>query len=131
MARAVLEKWRLAHSLGDFKAWLDRGAPSDDADAGSAAQPASNGSLLNSKSEFRNPETISKFEIEPKTQVRIDVVWNIESFCHLILFRASDFVLRIYPFIPLRLCAFARDNPTFGRGSAALGSFARAKKEAP
>src|SRR5947208_11579740 len=91
MARAVLDEWRLAHSLGDFKAWLDRGAPSDDADAGSAAQPASNGSLLNSKSEFRNPETISKFEIEPKTQVRIDVVWNIESFCHLILFRASDF----------------------------------------
>jgi len=56
VARAVLEKWRLAHSLGDFKAWLDRGASSDDADAGSAAQPAPNGSLLNSQSEFRNPE---------------------------------------------------------------------------
>jgi len=26
-----------AFFLGDFKAWLDRGAPSDDADAGSAA----------------------------------------------------------------------------------------------
>ena len=38
MARAVLEEWRLAHSLGDFKAWLDRGAPSDDADTGSAAR---------------------------------------------------------------------------------------------
>ena len=38
MARAVLEEWRLAHSLGDFKAWLDRGAPSDDADAGSAVR---------------------------------------------------------------------------------------------
>jgi hypothetical protein len=31
MARAVLDEWRLAHSMGDFKAWLDRGAPSDDA----------------------------------------------------------------------------------------------------
>jgi hypothetical protein len=36
MARAVLDEWRLAHSLGDFKAWLDRGAPSDDVDTGSA-----------------------------------------------------------------------------------------------
>jgi hypothetical protein len=34
MARVVLEEWRLAHSMSDFKAWLDRGAPSDDADAG-------------------------------------------------------------------------------------------------
>jgi hypothetical protein len=31
MARAVLEEWRLAHSMNDFRAWLDRGAPSDDA----------------------------------------------------------------------------------------------------
>jgi hypothetical protein len=38
MARAVLEEWRLAHSLDDFKAWLDRGAPSDDADAGSVVR---------------------------------------------------------------------------------------------
>jgi hypothetical protein len=30
MARVVLEEWRLAHSMDDFKAWLDRGAPSDD-----------------------------------------------------------------------------------------------------
>lgn len=37
MARAVLEEWRLAHSMGDFKAWLDHGAPSDDADT--APQP--------------------------------------------------------------------------------------------
>jgi hypothetical protein len=37
MARAVLDEWRLAHSMKDFKAWLDRGAPSDDADAGAAA----------------------------------------------------------------------------------------------
>jgi len=35
MARAVLDEWHLAHSMGDFKAWLDRGAPSDDADAAS------------------------------------------------------------------------------------------------
>lgn len=33
MARAVLDEWRLAHAMGDFKAWLDRGAPSDDASA--------------------------------------------------------------------------------------------------
>ena len=31
MARAVLEEWRLAHSLGEFRVWLDQGAPSDDA----------------------------------------------------------------------------------------------------
>jgi hypothetical protein len=36
MARAVLDEWRLAHSMNDFKAWLDRGAPSDDASAGPA-----------------------------------------------------------------------------------------------
>jgi hypothetical protein len=35
MARAVLDEWHLAHTMGDFKAWLDRGAPSDDADAAS------------------------------------------------------------------------------------------------
>jgi hypothetical protein len=33
MARAVFDEWRLAHSLGDFKAWLDQGAPSEDATA--------------------------------------------------------------------------------------------------
>jgi hypothetical protein len=31
MARALLEEWRLAHSLGAFRAWLEQGAPSDDA----------------------------------------------------------------------------------------------------
>jgi len=31
MARAVLEEWRLAHSMGAFRAWLEQGAPSDDA----------------------------------------------------------------------------------------------------
>jgi len=31
MARAVFEEWRLAHSLGEFRLWLTRGAPSDDA----------------------------------------------------------------------------------------------------
>jgi hypothetical protein len=34
MARAVLDEWRLAHVMGDFKAWLDRGAPSDDTEPG-------------------------------------------------------------------------------------------------
>ena len=37
MARAIFEEWRLAHSMGDFKVWLERGAPSDDADAGVAS----------------------------------------------------------------------------------------------
>jgi hypothetical protein len=32
MARAVFEEWRLAHHLSEFKVWLDRGAPSDDAE---------------------------------------------------------------------------------------------------
>jgi hypothetical protein len=40
MARAVLDEWRLAHAMGDFKNWLDRGAPSDDA---SGAAPARSG----------------------------------------------------------------------------------------
>jgi hypothetical protein len=31
MARAVFEEWRLAHSLDEFRFWLERGAPSDDA----------------------------------------------------------------------------------------------------
>src|SRR5262249_13431023 len=31
MARAVLEGWRLANSLEDFRVWVERGAPSDDA----------------------------------------------------------------------------------------------------
>ena len=37
MARAVLDEWRLAHSMNDFKAWLDCGAPSEDASAAPAA----------------------------------------------------------------------------------------------
>jgi len=32
MARAVFEEWRLAHSLGEFRIWLQQGAPSADAD---------------------------------------------------------------------------------------------------
>jgi hypothetical protein len=31
MARSVLEEWRLAHSLDEFRSWLEQGAPSDDA----------------------------------------------------------------------------------------------------
>jgi hypothetical protein len=31
MARMVFEEWRLAHTLGEFRAWLEKGAPSDDA----------------------------------------------------------------------------------------------------
>jgi hypothetical protein len=36
MARAVFEEWRLAHSLGEFRLWLERGAPSDDATDGTS-----------------------------------------------------------------------------------------------
>ena len=32
MARAIFDEWRLAHSLDDFKNWLEQGAPSADAD---------------------------------------------------------------------------------------------------
>jgi len=31
MARAVFEEWRLAHSLIEFRRWLEQGAPSADA----------------------------------------------------------------------------------------------------
>jgi hypothetical protein len=31
MARSVFEEWRLAHALGEFRLWLEQGAPSDDA----------------------------------------------------------------------------------------------------
>ena len=34
MARAVFEEWRLAHVLGEFRLWLEQGAPSDDATEG-------------------------------------------------------------------------------------------------
>jgi hypothetical protein len=36
MARAVFEEWRLAHSMGEFRSWLEHGAPSDDANDGTA-----------------------------------------------------------------------------------------------
>jgi hypothetical protein len=31
MARAVFDEWRLAHASGEFRRWLEQGAPSDDA----------------------------------------------------------------------------------------------------
>jgi hypothetical protein len=31
MARAVFEEWHLAHVSGEFRLWLEQGAPSDDA----------------------------------------------------------------------------------------------------
>src|ERR1051325_4053158 len=31
MARSVLDEWRLAHSMGEFRVWLEQGGPSDDA----------------------------------------------------------------------------------------------------
>jgi hypothetical protein len=36
MARAVFEEWRLAHALGEFRLWLEQGAPSDDAPDGTS-----------------------------------------------------------------------------------------------
>jgi hypothetical protein len=39
MARAVFEEWRLAHSMGEFKSWLEQGAPSDDATDDSSFRP--------------------------------------------------------------------------------------------
>jgi hypothetical protein len=35
MARAIFDEWSLAHSMNEFKIWLDSGAPSDDANEGS------------------------------------------------------------------------------------------------
>ncbi len=34
MARSVFDEWRLAHSLTEFKVWLDQGAPTADAGDG-------------------------------------------------------------------------------------------------
>ena len=39
MARAIFDEWRLAHSLDEFKQWLDQGAPSDDAKNVSSSSP--------------------------------------------------------------------------------------------
>ena len=36
MARAVFEEWCLAHQLGEFRLWLEQGAPSDDATDGTS-----------------------------------------------------------------------------------------------
>lgn len=34
MARSIFDEWELAHSMPEFKAWLEEGAPSEDANAG-------------------------------------------------------------------------------------------------
>ena len=39
MARAVFDEWRLAHTLDEFRLWLERGAPSDDADRSARRAP--------------------------------------------------------------------------------------------
>ena len=36
MARAVFDEWRLAHALGEFRLWLEQGAPSDDTTEGAS-----------------------------------------------------------------------------------------------
>jgi hypothetical protein len=33
MARAVFEEWQLAHAMGEFRRWLEEGAPSEDTGA--------------------------------------------------------------------------------------------------
>ena len=43
MARAVFDEWRLAHSLEEFRVWLDRGAPS--ADVGDENQKSSHSNV--------------------------------------------------------------------------------------
>jgi hypothetical protein len=37
IARAVLDEWRLAHRMASFAAWLEQGAPSEDAWGGPRA----------------------------------------------------------------------------------------------
>jgi hypothetical protein len=39
MARSVFEEWRLAHSMNEFKSWLEQGAPSDDSHEDSSSDP--------------------------------------------------------------------------------------------
>lgn len=43
MARAVFEEWRLAHAMGEFKQWLEQGAPSDDAGTSPCRPPSEGG----------------------------------------------------------------------------------------
>lgn len=40
MARTVFEEWRLAHSMGEFRQWLEGGAPSADTSTASSPPPA-------------------------------------------------------------------------------------------
>lgn len=39
MARCIFDEWKLAHSMGEFKTWLEHGAPSDDAKAVTSPSP--------------------------------------------------------------------------------------------
>jgi hypothetical protein len=41
MARAVFDEWRLAQTLGEFRLWLEQGAPSDDTTDGRNSVPIS------------------------------------------------------------------------------------------
>lgn len=43
MARAVFEEWRLAHVMGDFRHWLEQGAPSEDAEPSPPRTPSEGG----------------------------------------------------------------------------------------
>ena len=90
-----------------------------------SSQPAINVKIRNSKLEIRNKLTIPmnsnpnietqnnlKSQIEIPNTVPIDLVWIFCVFCHLNLFRISDFDVRISfsvflpsRWCPLRLCA--------------------------
>jgi hypothetical protein len=39
MARDIFDEWRMVHSLANFREWLERGAPSDDAFDGADKRP--------------------------------------------------------------------------------------------
>jgi hypothetical protein len=44
MARTIFEEWCLTHSIDEFKAWLGRGAPSDDANTNASPATKNEGS---------------------------------------------------------------------------------------
>lgn len=40
MARTVFDEWKMAHVLGDFRQWLEQGAPSEDTVRGPSDTPS-------------------------------------------------------------------------------------------
>ena len=72
------------------------------------AQHAAALSRLNSKFEYRNSKQFPKFEIRHLNSNPKRICLEHWVLFHYVLFRVSDFVLRIYLFdplvLPLRLC---------------------------